>query len=316
MSEQLDQVIKVIADGIVEDTERLDRQEGPVVNRQPRKDDVIELLQRLQSVLFPAHFIGKDVSSAVLGQELISQLERIERLLTEQISLVLPKSRECGGEELMECREKARGMAEQLLRSLPEIRRLLMTDLNAAYDGDPAAVNHDEIILSYPGFFAITVYRLALRLCELGVPILPRMMTEHAHSLTGIDIHPGAQIGEYFFIDHGTGVVIGETTVIGDRVKIYQGVTLGGLSTREGQGLRGVKRHPTIEDDVTIYSGASILGGGTVVGRQSVIGGNAFITASVPPHSRVSMRTQELNMTTEEQKLVDKSEYWSGDWII
>ena len=171
---------------------------------------------------------------------------------------------------------------------------MLETDLEAAFQGDPAAKYRDEIILSYPGMFAITVNRLAHELFLLEVPLIPRIMTEYAHSITGIDIHPGATIGKYFFIDHGTGVVVGETTVIGDRVKIYQGVTLGALSTRGGQKLRGVRRHPTIEDDVTIYSGASILGGETVVGKNSVIGSNVFITSSIPADTKVSMKDQDL----------------------
>ena len=171
---------------------------------------------------------------------------------------------------------------------------LHLVDLEAAFDGDPAAYSLDEIIIAYPGLYAITVNRLAHALWTLGVPLIPRIMTEHAHSLTGIDIHPGASIGRYFFIDHGTGIVVGETTVIGDRVKLYQGVTLGALSTRGGQSLRGKRRHPTIEDNVTIYAGASILGGETVIGRGAVIGSNVFITHSIAPDTRVSVRNQEL----------------------
>jgi serine O-acetyltransferase len=167
-------------------------------------------------------------------------------------------------------------------------------DLQAAYDGDPAAKDMAEIIFAYPGLFAITVYRLAHELYLLDVPMLPRIMTEYAHSITGIDIHPGATIGEYFFIDHGTGIVIGETTVIGNNVKVYQGVTLGALSTRGGQKLRGKRRHPTIENNVTIYAGASILGGETVVGEGCVIGSNAFITESVAPGTTVTIKNQEL----------------------
>ncbi len=176
------------------------------------------------------------------------------------------------------------------------MRALIETDVQAAYDGDPAAYNTDEIIFSYPGLYAIMVNRIAHELYKLSVPLIPRIMTEHAHSLTGIDIHPGATIGKYFFIDHGTGIVVGETTVIGDNVKIYQGVTLGALSTKGGQKLKNKRRHPTIEDNVTIYSGASILGGDTVIGAGSVIGGNAFITASIPAGTRVSIKNQELSM--------------------
>ena len=190
--------------------------------------------------------------------------------------------------------EQAEKDTVTFLKKIPDVRAMLETDLEAAFQGDPAAKYRDEIILSYPGMFAITVNRLAHELFLLEVPLIPRIMTEYAHSITGIDIHPGATIGKYFFIDHGTGVVVGETTVIGDRVKIYQGVTLGALSTRGGQKLRGVRRHPTIEDDVTIYSGASILGGETVVGKNSVIGSNVFITSSIPADTKVSMKDQDL----------------------
>jgi serine O-acetyltransferase len=174
-----------------------------------------------------------------------------------------------------------------LVRQLPAVQASLVGDVEAAFDGDPAARSHAEVVMAYPAIQAIAMYRLAHALSDLEVPLIPRMITEYAHRRTGIDIHPGAEIGRRFFIDHGTGVVIGETAQIGDRVKLYQGVTLGALSTRRGQTLRGVKRHPTIEDDVTIYSGATILGGGTVIGRASIIGGNVWLTESVPANSMV-----------------------------
>ena len=180
--------------------------------------------------------------------------------------------------------------------------------MQAAFNGDPAAYNIDEIIFSYPGLYAILVNRIAHELYKLKVPIIPRMMTEHAHSCTGIDIHPGAEIGKYFFIDHGTGIVIGETTVIGNNVKIYQGVTLGALSTRGGQTLKSKKRHPTILDNVTIYSGASILGGDTVVGKDVVVGGNAFITTSIPEGAKVSIKNQELSYNYNPSKPVQRAE--------
>ena len=173
---------------------------------------------------------------------------------------------------------------------IPVIREYVETDVQAFYEGDPAAYNHSEIILCYPGLRAIVTARIAHELFVLGVPLIPRMMTEHAHSRTGIDIHPGATIGKYFFIDHGTGIVVGETTIIGDYVKIYQGVTIGALSTRGGQTLKGKKRHPTIEDRVTIYAGASILGGETVIGHDAIIGSNTFITSSVEAGARVSFQ--------------------------
>ena len=180
------------------------------------------------------------------------------------------------------------------LAKLPALREILFSDVDATFDGDPAARSMHEIIFAYPGIFAITVFRLAHELFLLSVPLIPRIMSEHAHSLTGIDIHPGATVGHHFFIDHGTGIVIGETTVIGNHAKIYQGVTLGALSTRGGQSLRGAKRHPTLEDEVTVYSSATILGGESVIGRGAVIGANAFITHSVPAGARVSMKPPEL----------------------
>ena len=187
------------------------------------------------------------------------------------------------------------------LEKLPHIQDLLLKDVQAAFDGDPAALSKEDIIFSYPGFFAVSVYRIAHELYVMDVPMIPRIMSEYAHSGTGIDINPGAEIGEYFFMDHGTGIVIGETTKIGNHVKLYQGVTLGALSTRKGQALRGVKRHPTIEDNVTIYSNASVLGGETVVGEGSVIGGSAFVTESVPKNGRVSVK-KEVSVRTAKPK--------------
>ncbi|MDJ1499125.1 serine acetyltransferase [Xanthocytophaga agilis] len=181
-------------------------------------------------------------------------------------------------------------IANQFAESLPRIYDLLLNDARAMADGDPAATSPNEVILAYPGFYAIAIYRMAHRLCQLGVPLIPRLLTEYAHQKTGIDIHPGATIGEHFCIDHGTGIVIGQTTVIGNRVKIYQGVTLGALSVEKT--LAGVKRHPTIEDNVVIYAGATILGGHVVVGHDSIIGGNVWLTESIKPYSKVYNKTQ------------------------
>ncbi len=194
-------------------------------------------------------------------------------------------------------KEMSRVKTMKFLQRIPHLREMLAGDVQAAYDGDPAAINTDEVLLAYPGMLAITVYRVAHELWKLEVPLIPRIMTEHAHGWTGIDIHPGAQIGKNFFIDHGTGVVIGETTQIGENVKIYQGVTLGALSfpkDERGRLIRGTKRHPTIENDVTIYANATILGGTTVIGQGSTIGGNVFITSSVPPGCMVSLKSPEL----------------------
>jgi serine O-acetyltransferase len=197
---------------------------------------------------------------------------------------------------------------------IPTIREYIETDLKAAYDGDPAAGCFDEIILAYPGLRAITVYRIAHELYKLMVPVLPRLMTEYAHSETGIDIHPGAEIGKFFFIDHGTGIVIGETSIIGQNVKIYQGVTIGALSTRGGQKLSGKKRHPTICDNVTIYANASILGGDTVIGENTVIGGNAFITTSIDANRRVSMKNLEMEYKTNGATHITKEVSQGDEW--
>lgn len=197
---------------------------------------------------------------------------------------------------------RAEEITAAFLKQIPQIRALVQTDLRAAFDGDPAASSMEEILAAYPGPFAVMVHRLAHALLKLGVPILPRCMAEYAHSRAGIDIHPGASIGEGFFIDHGTGVVIGETTVIGRNVKLYQGVTLGALSTRDAARLRGVRRHPTIEDEVTIYAGATILGGATVIGRGCVIGGNVFLTDSVPAGCRVQIKAPELTFRERKEE--------------
>jgi serine O-acetyltransferase len=203
-----------------------------------------------------------------------------------------------------DCDEQGHRLALQLLEAIPGLRKALAADVRATYEGDPAAKSIDEIIFSYPGILAITVYRIAHLLLNFGVPLLPRIMTEYAHSTTGIDIHPAATIGKSFVIDHGTGVVIGETTVIGNNVRIYQGVTLGALSIPKGASdeFRGKKRHPTIEDDVIIYSGATILGGETIIGARSVIGGNVWLTESVPPDTTVVIETPRLIYKSKKQK--------------
>ena len=258
--------------------------------RNPDRDVVIGVLEKLRRILFPGYFRDRNYRFYNLKYNLSVLIEDVMFQLTRQVSLVFQRQ----GEKPDQAEQHAQQVCFAFLNGIPDIRAMVQTDLQAAYDGDPAATGMDEVIFSYPGLYAISVYRLAHELFRLGVPMIPRMMTEYAHSLTGIDIHPGATIGKYFFIDHGTGIVIGETTTIGDNVKVYQGVTLGALSTRGGQQLRGKKRHPTIEDNVTIYAGASILGGGTVIGRDSVIGSNVFITHSIPPCTTVSVKSQEL----------------------
>ena len=260
----------------------------------PSRQEVNAIVDSLRNVLFPGYF-GHAVDQASLPYYLGVEVNRCYGRLAEQIGRAF--EHECVRQEATctLCQERGAKEALSFLRKVPRLRELLAMDAHAALMGDPAAKGLDEVISSYPGLLAVAVYRAAHELHLQGVPLLPRMMTEHAHSLTGIDIHPGAAIGERFFIDHGTGVVIGETTVIGDNVKLYQGVTLGALSfpkDEEGKLVRDTKRHPTIEDDVTIYAQATILGGDTVVGRGSVIGGNVWLTRSVPPGTQVVIQPQ------------------------
>ncbi len=263
---------------------------------QPDRDVIVTILNKLKRLLFPGYFRDPSYRVYSMHHSLCALMEDVAYHLGKQIAIALRCGASVDAEKAEELDAQAQELTVQFLERLPEVRALLETDLEAAFDGDPAATSMDEIIIAYPGLQAIMVNRIAHVLFELKVPLIPRIMTEQAHSRTGIDIHPGATIGRYFFIDHGTGIVIGETTVIGDYVKIYQGVTLGALSTRGGQSLRGKRRHPTIEDRVTIYSGASVLGGDTVIGHDAVIGGNAFITSSIAPGTRVSVKSQELEM--------------------
>ena len=284
-----EQQLESLVDGILQDyhsgrdIDRMDR----ILH--PDKASVVDIIEKLRCILFPGYLGGKTYCEK---ENLRLHMEDVIFRLNRQVSLALEGS----GEAQTAAREKAQRICQAFFQQLPQVRQDIQTDLQAAYDGDPAAASYEEIIFSYPGLFAVTVYRLAHLLHGLHVPMLPRMMTEYAHSVTGIDIHPGATIGQYFFIDHGTGIVIGETTIVGDHVKVYQGVTLGGLSTSGGQSLRGIKRHPTIEDYVTIYAGASILGGETVIGNHAVIGANAFITQSVAPCTTVFPKMQDLQM--------------------
>ena len=259
---------------------------------QPSKEEIIAIVEDLLKIVYPGYYRDRSYKIYNIKSNSTVTIEDVAYHLNKQILLALKYTAE-EDTDIDKLTEQAEKDTVTFLKKIPDVRAMLETDLEAAFQGDPAAKYRDEIILSYPGMFAITVNRLAHELFLLEVPLIPRIMTEYAHSITGIDIHPGATIGKYFFIDHGTGVVVGETTVIGDRVKIYQGVTLGALSTRGGQKLRDVRRHPTIEDDVTIYSGASILGGETVVGKNSVIGSNVFITSSIPADTKVSLKDQD-----------------------
>ena len=298
--------IESVVDGILQDygsNRDIDKIE---LYRKPDKDVIIDMIDKLRRIVFPGYFQDKNYRMYNAKHNLSMLIEDVMFNLTRQIALVYQNSGELEEAALVH----AQDVSLEFFRQIPGVRAMVQTDLEAAYEGDPAATSMAEIIFAYPGLFAITVYRLAHVLYALQVPMLPRIMSEHAHSITGIDIHPGATIGKYFFIDHGTGIVVGETTVIGDNVKIYQGVTLGALSTRGGQSLRGKRRHPTIEDNVTIYAGASVLGGETVIGRDSVIGSNAFITKSVPPCTTVSIKSQELQMKSRSDCADCKKMFW------
>ena len=263
----------------------------------PNRDAIISIIKDVRSLVFPGYYAGEVLKGVGATNYVAEQLMRIRNALRTQVreAFLFRDGTTTSAKDIAARTDEVVGT---FMGQLPHIQELLFKDVQAAFDGDPAAQSKQEIILAYPGLFAIFVYRIAHILYMQKVPLIPRLMTEYAHSKTGVDINAGATIGEYFFIDHATGVVIGETTTIGSHVKIYQGVTLGALSTRKGQQLAGVKRHPTIEDDVTIYSNASVLGGETVVGKGAIIAGSAFVTESVPAYARVSLKNQEVVVRT------------------
>ena len=288
--DELKKEIKNIVDLILSDYDKGRDIDQLDVFNQPDRDAVKDIVIKLLRIIYPGYSRDKIYKSYNDSNRIAIVIEDVIYNMQKQIAIAFHHSPEYinASDETLDC--GARCITHEFFKQLPKIREYIDTDLQACYDGDPAAYSKGEVILSYPGLLATSINRIAHELYLLKVPLIPRMMTEYAHSRTGIDIHPGATIGQYLMIDHGTGIVIGETSVIGEHVKIYQGVTIGGLSTRGGQSLKGVKRHPTIEDNVTIYAGASILGGETVIGEGSVIGANAFITASVPAGSRISMQ--------------------------
>lgn len=282
--------IETVVDTILQDYRsgrQIDRMQ---TQRRPDTEVIVDLVGKLRRILFPGYFREKNYRLYNEKHNLSVLIEDVMYHLSREVSLVYQGQ----GMQEQEALFKAQETTLEFLGKIPQVRALLQLDLEAFYEGDPAATGVEEILFAYPGMLAVTVYRLAHELYLLDVPMIPRIMTEYAHSVTGIDIHPGATIGKYFFIDHGTGIVIGETTVIGEKVKLYQGVTLGALSTRGGQSLRGKRRHPTIGDCVTIYAGASVLGGDTVIGGDCVIGSNAFITTSIAPCTTVTIKNQEL----------------------
>ncbi len=268
----------------------------------PSRTEIIQLSQDLLELLYPG-FIGRQhLTQHNVAFHVGDLMSRIAEGAHRQIYMCLCYMEEAdqpAKADVTSCQEKAKVLTLEFLEGIPAIRAMLAGDVEAAFDGDPAALNRDEVILAYPGLLAISVQRLAHSLYQLGVPLMPRIMSEWAHAQTGIDIHPGAKIGRNFFIDHGTGVVIGETTDIGSAVKIYQGVTLGAMSfpkDERGRVIREHKRHPTVGDNVTIYANAIILGGDTVIGENSVIGGSVFVTSSVPANSIVTFTPPELRL--------------------
>ena len=262
----------------------------------PHREAIIDILRHLALILYPGYFIRTRLDSTNLEYYLGQEVAALYEILSEQIILAIRHDCIRQNKPCVNCEPLGHRLTVEFLKELPELRTILAKDIRAAYDGDPAAKGYDEIIFSYPGIWAIMVNRIAHKLYVQGIPLMPRIMTEYAHGRTGIDIHPGAHIGESFFIDHGTGVVIGESCTIGNRVRIYQGVTLGALSLSKAdcKRLRSKKRHPSIEDDVIIYANATILGGDTVVGARSVIGGNVWLTHSVPPDTEVFIKKQDL----------------------
>jgi serine O-acetyltransferase len=265
---------------------------------------VKEMIDKFREVLFPGYFSNEKVDGANLIYNLGQSISQLYDILSNQIAHVMRHDCLRYGQTCSECETRGHNAALNVIRKIPELRLILAEDIKGAFEGDPAAKSHDEVIFSYPGLYAITVYRIAHILFNLNVPQLPRIMTEQAHSMTGIDIHPGAKIGERFVIDHGTGVVIGETSVIGDNVRIYQNVTIGAVSLPPNAGieLRGAKRHPTIEDDVILYSGATVLGGDTIIGTRSIVGGNVWLTSSIPPDTKVVIDSPRLIYKYQEKQ--------------
>lgn len=283
----------------------------------PKYEVIVEILEDLKDILYPGFRRREGLHAGNVSYHVGDLVDKLHDRLTTQIARALlhadrhgRKTNPC--ELQIDYEAKGQSIAIALLERIPALRASLSKDVDAAFDGDPSVTNRDEIIFCFPGLEAITIYRIAHELTLFGVPFIPRMMTEWAHKQTGIDIHPGAKIGEFFFIDHGTGVVIGETCEIGDHVKIYQGVTLGALSfatDAEGQLIRGAKRHPTIEDRVVIYANATILGGRTTVGHNSVIGSSVWVTSSVAPHSTVVLEKPKLRIRNSTEEMVPELNY-------
>ena len=308
------QEIDLIVKDILADFDGRKNIDAVDIFNKPDKREVQELVKNLFKIVYPGYFRDKSFKIYNPHNSYAVIIEDTFYHLNKQVFLALDFCKKRGTMTEDDRRKESYRICKAFFGRIPKIREYIESDLLAAYDGDPAAGCFEEIILAYPGLIASTVYRIAHELYVEQVPVLPRMMTELAHSKTGIDIHPGATIDKNFFIDHGTGIVIGETAIIGKNVKIYQGVTIGALSTRGGQKLSGKKRHPTICDNVTIYAGASILGGNTVIGENAVIGGNTFITSSINPDTIVSMKNLEMEYRTSENKIATEELHQSDEW--
>ncbi|SFN65013.1 MULTISPECIES: serine O-acetyltransferase EpsC [Pseudobutyrivibrio] len=308
------QEIDVIVKDILADFDGRKNIDAVDIFNKPDKREVQELVKNLFKIVYPGYFRDKSFKIYNPSNSYAVIIEDTFYHMNKQVFLALDFCKKRGTMTEDDRRKESYRICKAFFGRIPKIREYIESDLLAAYDGDPAAGCFEEIILAYPGLIASTVYRIAHELYVEQVPVLPRMMTELAHSKTGIDIHPGATIDKNFFIDHGTGIVIGETAIIGKNVKIYQGVTIGALSTRGGQKLSGKKRHPTICDNVTIYAGASILGGNTIIGENAVIGGNTFITSSINPNTIVSMKNLEMEYRTSENTIATEELHQSEEW--
>jgi len=306
MNEPLNDKLRRLIDDIVVSYGTDSRTERVGMTALPSRSRIIEIIDLTRQLLFPNFFGAKTLTQTNVAYQVGALLVRLGAVLTEQINHCLCLQRHCDAcHDPEKCRGDAEALAVEFFRRVPKLRDMLALDAQAAYDGDPAARSIDEVLYSYPGFYAVTVFRMAHELLEIGVELMPRVMTEHAHSLTGCDIHPGAYIGESFFIDHATGVVIGETTRIGRSVKVYQGVTLGAKSfpkDERGRIIKGLQRHPTIEDNVTIYPNATILGGETVIGQGVTVGGNAYIMESIEADHLVTHKAPELELKSKKQR--------------
>ncbi|MCM1178859.1 MAG: serine acetyltransferase [Clostridium sp.] len=302
MEQTFQEILPELVESITSNYKTSDLLLGKNNKQLPVRAELISILNGFKDLLFPGYFNDEHIDNNIAAFYTGQKLSNLHQKMKKQIAMALAYDKDASiTANSPEIAAETERICCAFFQTIPDIQQYLLLDVKAGYDGDPAASSMEQIIFSYPGFYAVFVYRLAHELYKLKVPFIPRVMTEQAHSKTGIDINAGAVIGKHFFMDHGTGIVIGETTVIGEYVKLYQGVTLGALSTRGGQHLSGVKRHPTIEDRVTIYSNATILGGETVIGKDSVIGGGAFITNSIPECTRVSITPPELAIKNDIQ---------------